>query len=105
MRGASALDHWLAQHRDVDGFVVWEPVLDGDGPPPPPRLVPHARNFWDGARVRSAAMQQSGADPACLSRGSAGDPVVWDAWFDYAPAAPSPRDCGRTILATLARLR
>lgn len=106
MRGASALDQWLARHRGVDAFVVWEPVLVRDtAPPPRARLVAHARNYWDAARDVSTALQQSGADPACLSRGSAGDAVVWDAWFDYAPDASTPAQCGRTIIETVDKLR
>ena len=106
MRGASALDDWLAHHRSVDAFVVWEPVLLGDtAPPPPARLVTHARNYWDAGRDISTALQSSGADPACLERGSARDAVVWDAWFDYPAGAARPALCGRTILDTVARLR
>ncbi len=106
MRGVAALDHWLAQHADVAGFVVWEPVLKSDeAAPPAGRRARHARNYWDAARTRSTAMMRSGADPACLAQGDADEAVVWDAVFDYAPGASTPAFCGRTILQALPGLR
>ena len=106
MRGVAALDAWLAAHRDVAGFVVWEPVLAGDeGAPAAGKRAAHARNYWDASRTRSAAMMRSGADPACLAKGDADVGVVWDAVFDYAPGATAPSACGRTILRALPSLR
>lgn len=105
MRGASALDRWVAEHRGVDAFVVWEPVLDGDVVPPPAKLAAHAHNYWDPERTRSRALKASGADPACLASGSAELNVVWDAVFDYAAGSEAPSACGRTILQALPRLR
>lgn len=106
MRGVAALDRWLAQHRDVAGFVVWEPVLPADeGAPPMRTRAAHARNYWDGARVESATMMRSGADPACLEQGDADEAIVWDAVFEYAPDATAPELCGRTILGELPSLR
>ena len=105
VRGVAALDRWLAAHRDVAGFVVWEPVLAGDeAPPAAGRRAAHARNYWDGSRVVSAAMMRSGADAKCLARGDADEAVVWDAVFDYAPGATTPAACGRTILRALPSL-
>lgn len=105
MRGASALDRWLGAHRDVAGFVVWEPVLAGDtAPPARERRAAHARNYWDAALLRSTAMKASGADPKCLAQGDADVGVVWDAVFDYAPGSDAPRFCGRTILQALPAL-
>ena len=106
MRGASALDGWLGQHRDVAGFVVWEPVLTSDAAAPArDKLAAHARNYWDVGLVRSTAMKASGADPKCLARGDADVGVVWDAVFDYAPGSDAPAFCGRTILQALPSLR
>jgi hypothetical protein len=106
VRGASALDGWLAAHGDVAGFVVWEPVLAGDtAAPSRDKRAPHARNYWDAALVRSTAMKASGADPKCLAQGDADVGVVWDAVFDYAPGSDAPAYCGRTILQALPGLR
>jgi hypothetical protein len=105
VRGVAAFDEWLAQHRDVDGFVVWEPVLGSDDAPPSwRRRARHARNYWDAARSVSAAMMRAGGDPSCLSAGDADLPVVWDAVFDYAPGATTAAACGRTILRALPSL-
>lgn len=106
VRGVAALDRWLAGHRDVAGFVVWEPVLASDEAAPPMRKrAAHARNYWDASRALSAAMMRSGADPKCLAQGDADIAVVWDAVFDYAPGEAAPALCGRTILRALPSLR
>jgi hypothetical protein len=106
VRGVAALDRWLAQHREVAGFVVWEPVLPADeAAPRADKRARHARNYWDAGRAESAQMMRSGADPACLAQGDADDAVVWDAVFDYAPGATAPQFCGRTILRALPSLR
>ena len=106
MRGVAALDRWLAGHREVAGFVVWEPVLASDeAAPATDKRARHARNYWDAARARSAAMMGSGADPKCLAQGDADIAVVWDALFEYAPGATAPTFCGRTILRALPSLR
>jgi hypothetical protein len=105
VRGASALDDWLGRHAGVAAFVVWEPVLDADGEPPPWQLARHARNYWDAGRVQSQKLQASGFDPACLSAGSARAEVVWDAVFDFAPQTAAPAYCGRPIVNVLGNLR
>ncbi|MDB4970514.1 MAG: hypothetical protein JWN44_6203 [Myxococcales bacterium] len=104
MRGASALDHWLDEHRDVAAFVVWEPVLAADDAPPASQLARHAHNYWDPTRARSQALETSGFDPACLSQGSAREEIVWDALFDFAPQRAAPAFCGRPIVDVLGRL-
>jgi hypothetical protein len=108
VRGASALAAWLAgAGREVSAAVVWEPVLDGDSPPAPSRRVVAARNYWDAARAISAALRQSGADPACLAVGDATVDVAWDVVFLYGPdarwdaAPPPPLACGRPIVRAL----
>jgi hypothetical protein len=100
VRGASALDQWLAQHREAAGFVVWEPVLPNDEAPPD-ELAAHAHNYWDVGRARSMAMQKSGADPRCLSGGDIDEEIVWDVVFDYAPGSATAAYCGRTILRAM----
>ncbi|HEY2743220.1 MAG TPA: hypothetical protein VGL86_01300 [Polyangia bacterium] len=106
MRGVAALDSWLDGHRDVAGFVVWEPVLGSDeAAPAAGKRARRARNYWDASRQVSAAMLRAGGDPACLASGDADLPVVWDALFDYAPGATTPAACGRTILRALPSLR
>ena len=106
VRGVAALDEWLAAHRDVAGFVVWEPVLQSDEAMPPAReRARHARNDWDAPRTLSAAMLRAGGDPACLSAGDAELPVVWDALFDYPAGTTTAATCGRTILRALPSLR
>jgi hypothetical protein len=114
VRGASALGRWLKEEgRGVDATVVWEPVLDEDtAPPAREKWVVGARNYWDPAHALSAALRQSGAEPACVAGGDSQIDVVWDAVFVYAPGArwgahgppPAPRQCGRTILRALPSL-
>jgi len=104
VRGVAAFDKWLAAH-DAAGFVVWEPVIASDGGAPGPyKRARHARNYWDAKRSLSDVMMRAGGDPACLAQGDADEAVVWDAVFDYAPGATTPRACGRTILRELPRL-
>ena len=105
MRGVAALDRWLDGHRDVTGFVVWEPVIaSDDGAPAAYKRAAHARNYWDASRAVSTAMMRAGGDPECLGHGD-DDAIVWDALFDYAPGATTPAYCGRTILRALPSLR
>lgn len=102
MRGVAALDSWLKAHAEVEGFVVWEPVIASDGSEPAAyRRARHARNYWDASRALSAAMLRAGGDPQCLGQGDGDDAIVWDALFDYAPGATTPAACGRTILRAL----
>jgi hypothetical protein len=108
VRGASALDRWVGEHRGVEAFVVWEPVLEGDVVPGAGKLAGHAHNYWDPGRTRSAVMKAGGGggvDAACLASGSAELDVVWDAVFDYAAGADAPGWCGRTILEALPRMK
>jgi hypothetical protein len=105
VRGASALDQWVAAHPGVEAFIVWEPVLDGDVVPDAAKLVRHGHNYWDPERTRSAVMKRSGAEPGCLVSGSAELDVVWDAVFEYAPGAERVGWCGRTIVGKLGELR
>jgi hypothetical protein len=109
VRGASALDRWLAgDGHDVAAAIVWEPVLDGDHAPAAAGRARHARHYWDPERTLSAAVRASAAAPACVSAGDADLDVVWDAVFVYPPgvrwvgaAPPAPAVCGRTILRAL----
>jgi hypothetical protein len=106
VRGVAALDRWLDGHRDVAGFVVWEPVIaSDDGAPAAYKRAGNARNYWDASRAVSTAMMRAGGDPECLGQGDGDDAVVWDALFDYAPGATTPAHCGRTILRALPSLR
>jgi hypothetical protein len=106
VRGVAALDGWLDGHRDVAGFVVWEPVIASDGDAPASyKRGKHARNYWDASRAVSTAMMRAGGDPECLGKGDGDDAIVWDALFDYAPGATTPASCGRTILRALPSLR
>ncbi len=102
VRGASALDDWLARHPGAAGFVIWEPVLSRDRAPT--TRVAHAHNYWDARRTRSTALQASGWDPACLQSGSSDEAVVWDVVFDFPPGADAPAACGRTVLDELPKL-
>jgi hypothetical protein len=105
VRGVAAFDHWLGAHGDAVGFVVWEPVLVSDEAAPAAyKRARHARNYWDAKRGLSTAMMRAGGDPECLAQGDAEEAVVWDAVFDYAPGATTPRVCGRTILRVLPTL-
>ncbi|MGZ3443018.1 MAG: hypothetical protein ACXVDD_26030 [Polyangia bacterium] len=106
MRGVAALDRWLDAHRDVSGFVVWEPVIaSDDGAPAAYKRAAHARNYWDASRAVSTVMLRTGGDPECLGQGDGDDAIVWDALFDYAPGATTAGHCGRTILRALPSLR
>jgi len=105
VRGVAALDKWLAAHGDAAGFVVWEPVIASDGAAPESyKRARHAHNYWDALRSLSGVMMRAGGDPECLGQGDGDDAVVWDALFDYAPGATTPRACGRTILRALPAL-
>ena len=63
--------------------------LEGEG-----RLVLAAGQQWHRDEHALVAQAVHDADEA----------VVWDALFDYAPGATTPRACGRTILRELPRL-
>lgn len=88
MRGASALDHVLAEFADadLDVLVVWEPVLRTDIAPPMTRvlgLVGDGRvaQYWDPERIVSDDIVRAvNRDPARfgLEEDLSPEFVVWD---------------------------